>query len=287
MLVSSNAPETDYAAYAAGTTYALAARVIRTSTHRVYESLQATNVGHTPETSPTWWLDVGPTNRWACFDDVVGTSTDLASPLTIVLAPGQINALALLELAGTSATVAMTSASEGGATVYSATVNLDATVVTDYYDFFFAPYAQRTAVVLTDLPPYADGVVTITLSGSGTVQMGVLSLGIATDLGGAQYGATAGINSYSVKAVDAFGNTKVTKRANSKRPSFKLWLGKSEVNRVFRKLSDLDSVLCVWVGVDDPDYAEALVAYGFYKSFQVEASYPTVSFCSLEIEGVT
>ena len=41
-------------AYAAGTTYALDAYV--TSAGVVYRSLQAGNVGHTPATSPTWWV---------------------------------------------------------------------------------------------------------------------------------------------------------------------------------------------------------------------------------------
>lgn len=287
MLVSSTAPETDYAAYAAGTTYAVGDRVIRTTgVHRIFESLAASNVGNTPETSPLKWQDIGPTNRWACFDAVIGTTTTVASPLVIVIAPGMVNALALLEMVGTSVTVAMTSASEGGATVYSQTISLDASPVLDYYDFFFAPFAQRTSVVLTDLPPYSDGVITITLTG-GTVSLGVLATGRYTELGDAQYGATAGINSFSVKTVDGFGNTTVSKRPNSTRQSFKLWLTKGQFNSVYRKLKELDSVLCVWVGTDDPDYAEGLIAYGFFKTFQLEVSYPKRSLCSLETEGVT
>lgn len=283
LLTSSTAPETDHAAYAAGTTYALGDRVIRTSTHRIYESLSAGNIGNTPETSPTKWLDVAPTNRWAMFDSVVGTVTTLASPLTVVLAPGAINAIALLELVGTSVTVSMTS---GGPTVYSRTISLEGSAPGDYYEYFFDPFVQRTSVVLTDLPPYANGIVTVSLTGSGSVGMGLLSVGLQTYLGGAQYGATAGITDYSLKTTDAFGNTTLTRRSYAKRTSVKLWLDKVTVNRVYRKLAELRATPCVWVGTEDADL-DPLTVFGFFKDFQLEIAYHTLALCTLEIEGMT
>lgn len=284
LFTSSTAPETDHAAYAAGTTYALGDRVIRTATHRIYESLQAGNIGHTPESSPTWWLDVAPTNRWAMFDSVVGTSTTLASPLTVVIHPGAVNAIALLELVGTSVTVSMTSTA-GGGSVYSQTISLDASEVGDYYEYFFAPFIQRTSVVLTDLPPYADGIITVSLTGS-TVSLGVLSVGLFDELGDAQYGATAGITDYSLKTTDAFGNTTLTQRSYAKRTTVKLVLGKGDVNRVHRALADLRATPCVWVTAEDAAL-DPLTVYGFFKDFQIEVAYPTASLCSLEIEGLT
>ncbi len=285
LFTSSTAAETDYAAYAAGTTYALGAKVIRTSTHRIYESLQAGNVGHTPETSPTWWLDIGPTNRWAMFDTVIGTKTTLASPLTVVIHPGAVNAIALLELVGTSVTVSMTSAT-GGGSVYSHTTSLEGSAPADYYEYFFDPFIQRQSVVLTDLPAYADGIITVSLTGT-TVSMGLLSVGLSTELGGVQYGATVGITDYILKTTDAFGNTTLTQRSWAKRPTFNLWLDKGSMSWVFRKLSDLRATPCVWVGVEDDDDLEPLTVFGFYKDFQMEVAYPTVCLCSLEIEGMT
>lgn len=285
LFTSSTAPETDHAAYAAGTTYALGARVIRTGTHRIYESLQNSNTGHTPESSPTWWLDVGPTNRWAMFDAVVGTATELASPLTVVLAPGYANALALLELVGSSVTVSMTSVS-GGGTVYSRTVSLDASDISDYYDYFFSPFVQRSAVVLTDLPPYADGVLTVSITGSGTVACGLLKVGLLTDLGITTSGVTAGINDYSVKETDAFGNTVLTERAWSRRLTAKVIVPKANFARVDRKLSDLRATPVVWITSED-EQLSPLVALGFAKSFNTELAYTWHYLCSLEIEGMT
>lgn len=284
---SSTAPEADYAAYAAGTTYAAGARVIRTGTHRIYESLQAGNIGNTPETSPTWWLDVGPTNRWAMFDNVVGTRTVIASPLTVVIAPGTVDALALLELDGASLTVSMTSVT-GGGTVYSRTVILDGSEIGDYYEYFFSPFTQLPSVVLTDLPPYEDGIITISLTNpSLDVGIGVCAVGLQSDLGGTQYGATVGITDYSLKTTDAFGNTTLTQRSYARRTNVRLWLGKGAINRVHRKLAELRATPCVWVGVTDDTAYDPLTVFGFYKDFQIEVAYPTTALCSLEIEGLT
>jgi hypothetical protein len=64
MLTSSTAIETAPAAYAAGTTYAVGNTVSVAGTFNsfaCYTSLQATNIGHTPASSPTWWAPSGTT----------------------------------------------------------------------------------------------------------------------------------------------------------------------------------------------------------------------------------
>ena len=64
LLISSSLVETPPAAYAGGTTYALAATVSVAGAAGlvvVYESLQVSNTGHTPASSPTWWKNIGET----------------------------------------------------------------------------------------------------------------------------------------------------------------------------------------------------------------------------------
>ena len=88
MLVSSSVAENDYPAWVSGTTYALGARVIRASVHKVFERLVAGAGTVAPEldtTSPAVWMDIGPTKKWAPFDNVVGTLATGASPLNYTL----------------------------------------------------------------------------------------------------------------------------------------------------------------------------------------------------------
>ena len=94
-----NVPESVHPAWGAFTTYALGARVMLTSTHKVYESLKAVNLNKNPLSEPLWWIEVSPTNRWALFDTSVSTSTAQPNNITYVLEPGQvINTIAALNL---------------------------------------------------------------------------------------------------------------------------------------------------------------------------------------------
>jgi hypothetical protein len=97
-LVSSNATE-PYATWASGTTYAKDA-FVDYGTH-IYQSLVNSNTGNQPDTSPTQWVLVGPDNTHAMFDDQISTATNSTSPLTVVLATGLANSMAMFGLVGT------------------------------------------------------------------------------------------------------------------------------------------------------------------------------------------
>lgn len=286
MLVSSTAPETDYAAYATGTTYALGARVILASTHRVYESLLAGNVGHAPDAAlSTYWLDIGPTNRWAMFDNVVGTQTTLASPLTTVLRPGSVSGLALMELAGTSAEITMKDAT-GGTTVYSRSINLDGTPVNSIFDWFYQPFVQLTDTIVTDMPyQYPSCELTLRITGAGSVRCGVAKVGEVIEIGATLAGATSGIVDYSVKTKDAFGRYTFVERAYSKRMSLKLITEKSDYSRISRALAALRVKPCIWIATSEDGY-DPLTIYGKYNDFSIDVAYPTLHYCTLEIEGL-
>jgi hypothetical protein len=289
MLDSSTAPETDYTAWSSVTAYSVGNRCILTSTHRIYECLIAnTNaspdvnlIGLTPK-----WLDIAPTNRWAMFDNVVGTVTTLASPLTVVLNPGAVSGLALLGLVGRVATATLKNA-PGGAVVYTKAVDLDGTIITSFYDWFFEPFVQLTDVVFTDIPlHYVAPELTVSLTAtSGNVVCGVCKVGEAITIGGTEYGATAGIVDYSVKQRDAFGNYSVVERSFSKRNTFKVETDLLDFNRIFKALTSVRAIPCIWIGTEEPFY-EPLLTYGFFKDFSIDVAYPTMNLCSLEIEGL-
>lgn len=278
-------PAAGETAWNAATAYALGARVIRTQTHRVYERLVAGTTATAPELDATNWVDVGPTARWAMFDAILGTATAGASPLTVTIAPGSVNAIALLGLVGTQATITVTDG-PGGPTVYSRTVSLDGTQIVDWYSYYYEPYVQVEELVLIDLVPLSTARVTISITGSGTVKCGYVCVGTAYSLGDAEYGASLGIIDYSRKDTDEFGTTTFVRRDFSKRLSARLLLENTQLARVSRILTDLRATPAVWIGADDAVYAPATV-FGFFRDFSIEIAYPTQSYCSLEIEGLT
>lgn len=282
----SNVPENDHAAYSAGTTYAEGDRVILTSTHRIYESLQAGNTGHAPDTSPTWWLDVAPTNRWAMFDAEYGTGTALGtSPLRVVLAPAYANSLALLGLAGTSAQVTVTD-NGSAAVAYSRTVDLYNPDIADWYAYVFEPFGEVQEVALSDLPPFTNAIVTVTITGAPATGCALLALGPAVELGDVNLGVRVGLVDYSRKETDEFGKATFVKRAFSRRLSFDALIKNNQINLIYKSLSNLRATPCVWV-VSENEQFQVLVLWGFFKDFSVTIAYQTHSQCVFEIEGLT
>lgn len=284
MLVSTTATET-YASYSSGTTYALGAKVVYSS--RIYESLQNSNTNHSPDTSSTWWLDVGPDNRHAMFDSAVSTSTTATTILNVVLTPGIINSLAFINLDANEVTVTVRNGA-GGPIVYQATNGLQGNTTVDWYMYFFNPtLIKRTQLIFSNIPPYVNSHVTIEISNVGLISLGALIFGNLIELGSTQYGVESGIIDYSIKQTDDFGNTTFVQRAYSKRMSAQIDVRKANLNYVQQILISLRSKPCVWIGSESSEYEEAVIVFGFYKEFSLNISYPTHGVYSLEVEGLT
>ena len=284
MLVSNSATNVD-ANYSAATSYAINGRC--TYARRIYQSLQAANLGHTPDVSSTWWVDAGPCNQWAMFDQQISTETQATNTLSFTVATGMIDAVALVGVTATSAQVVVRDGL-GGAIVYDSSMSFSGDIPTDWYQyFFFDPLTASAQGVFNDIPPYVSAHATITLTSGGAVQVGAVVFGLSSDIGSAQYGASAGIVDYSRKDTDAFGVTTFVKRAFSKRMTVQLMLDNAQLNRVQRLLYGVRATPCVWIAAPDPRYAEALSVYGFYKDFSATIAYPTTTLYSLEIEGLS
>ena len=282
MLISSSLPETDHAAWNPATAYAVDARVVLASTHSIYQRLVAGTTAGSPDVDTDNWIRVGPTNRWRMFDRAVGTVSTGTDQITVVLRPGQVRALALLDITGTSVTVTMTNS---GTTVYSRTESLNTGYgVGDWFDYFFTDIVLRRTLVLTDMPPYANGEITVTVNGVGTVGLGTLAVGSMFELGGARFGMTLGITDYSKKTTDQFGATTVVERPFSKKMTVPVVVQRADVDEVHRRLSDIRATPVIWVGARN---YEQSVIYGFYKDFSIDVAHSAVSFCSLTIEGLS
>ncbi len=287
MLTSSNVTEADYSAWSSSTTYSVGDRVIVLSTHKIYQSLQSSNLNKDPTTQTVWWIQVSPTNKWSCLDTSLSTQTKRSTSITYTINPGQaVNALAALNLTNaTSLVISMTSVL-GGGTVFTKTVDLTPVpVYSTWYSWFFESKVTPTQSVNVDLPSYIDGVITVTINGGTNLAVGVLMIGRQRAFGlGIQYGARVGIQDYSRKEKNDFGDTILVQRAFAKRANFDLILEKVETDQLQNFLSEIRATNALWIGTDS---YESTTIFGFYKTFDILISYPNRSDCSLEIEGLT
>lgn len=287
---ATNVPENDHPEWNSGTTYAQGDRVILTSTHRVYESLLGSNTGNNPTvtSSPIYWIEVGPTNRYAVFDTSVSTQTKQANNITYQLVPGEaINSIGILNITqATEINITMVSPATGSpGIVYESTIDLSSLPLTpDWWAWFYGQKITTTQSVALDLPSYTDCEITIEILGGSDLAVGVILIGQQQNFGlGIKYGARVGIQDYSRKETNEFGDTVLVQRAFAKRANFDLFLNNAEVDSFQNALSTIRATPVLWIGSTK---FESTTLFGFYKNFDILISYVNHSDCELEIEGL-
>lgn len=285
MLIATDVPEADYSAWSAAVEYALGARVIDAAAHKIYESLQAGNLGNATS-DPLWWIEASPTNRWKLFDTSNSTQTAQANSMSYTLrSPNAMPALAALNLSNaTSIRVRVSHPTYGD--LYDQTADLTPQpAAADWWSWFFGARRAPSQHIITNLPAIPGGDITVDLTGGAGLAVGVLMLGQIINLGvGVKYGVKVGIQDYSRKETNDFGDTVLVRRAYAKRASFDLILTADEVDAMQAALADLRATPCLWIG---SGRYESTVVFGIYKQFDILISYPNFSDCQLELEGLT
>lgn len=272
-------------AWDSGTTYALSDQVKDDTTHRVYESVQASNLNHNPTTDDgTWWIDIGPTNDRAMFDEYNETQTIRSGGIDITLNPAsRISAMAFFNLDADSITITFTDAIDG--VVYNETIDLtSADNVDDLYDYFFAPIIRKTDLFLTGLPLYTGPTIEISIQNVDTsAKCGKLVMGSLRDTGATQQGAEFGIIDHSRIETDSFGNTTIVQRSFRKRISLDVMVDAENVDEVGRLLADRRAIPTVFVG--STRYGQTLVD-GIPREWRVSLETYPLSRLSIDIEGL-
>jgi len=286
ILTSSTVPENDFDLWDVGTAYVTGDKVIVLSTHRIYEALQ-NSTGTNPTTDDeTTWLDIGATNRWRVFDgSIEGQTTQATSIEYVFTVDGNYGGLALLNLIGSAVTVDITDVVDGALPTITAPLS-DSSGVIDWFTYFYAPVVQRREVILSDLPIYNGAIVTVELTGSGTVAIGEIVLGVDNSLGKSTTGTSLGIEDFSTKSKDEFGRTFILERAFANTVSFEFAFPTATSRRVRRILSDLRAKPAVYYTNEEQiDFGGTV--YGFPRDFRINLQTPTIAFATLEIEGLT
>lgn len=285
ILTSSNIPEDEYPAWVSGTSYTALDKVIYE--HKIYERIVTGAGTITPDLDQINWLDSGYTNRYRMFDNIVSSVSSRTGGIEFTLTPNQvINGIALLNVNASTVRVVMNDSIEG--VVYDRTKELrSSSNVIDYYSYFFAPLtnlADLDTAIFLDLPNKPTATITVYVSsGAGLVEVGEVVYGVQSIVGRTNYGTAIGITSYSRKDKDEFGKVTVVKRKNSKYADYDIDIDNVNLAFVQRLFQDIDSVPCVFIG--NPEMEE-LIVYGFYSDFKATISFPTVSKCTLRVEGL-
>lgn len=283
LLVSSDVPETE-PEWAAGTTYAKGARA--RLGHVIYQSAIDANIGRNPATDIEAWTEVGPSNRWAAFDGSVSTKTHQAGNISYRLKFGRaITSVNVLETDGaTSVRVRVVDPTYGA--VYDRTISMAPTPrSSSWWQWFFGQRNAQYDASFNDLPTYPNADILVDIVGTADLAVGVILFGNAeTYTIGVRYGASVGIQDYSRKERNDFGDTTLVRRAYARRANFTMVVPREEVDALMRRMSDLRAVPCLWSGSGAYD---AMKVYGFYKDFDLVIQDKYNSIFTLSLEGLT
>lgn len=289
MLVSHSVAEDDYPPWNAGTDYTAGTRVIRADIHRIFENVIAGIDATLPENATSGltprWQDLGATNAWKMFDNAATTQTVGTSPLEVVLDPGFVSGLALLDVDGASEAQVVITDGPSGPEIFNQVIDMDGTIITSVYDWFFAPQRQLRQAVLLNLPPYNNPRVTVTLTGTGP-KVGTLQIGVNNIVGKTKWSPRVGIQDYSGREKNPFGVTTLVVRDYARRMSANVIVDNDDLNAVYELFARVRGVPCVYIGSSIAKFGP-LVVFGFYNSFDIEIPYAIESLCSLEVEGFT
>lgn len=285
-------PYSEEPAWSSGVTYADGDVVSDATNHIAYESLKADNFNHVlvpvDGSVSAWWAPIGKTNKFRMFDLTRNNATTAASPLTVVITPGErFNAVALVGLSADEVEVTIT---VGGDEVYNHTEGLGTRVVENWYDHFFEPFSTRRSVALFDLPPYVAAVLTIDIRRTeGEVSCAGVIIGNAVYIGTTIHGAQADAQNYSKIERTEFGDATLLVRRTVPISKQNVVAEKTNVPRLMRLRDyDLNAVPAFWSGLDDQEsgYFPALSMVGVYKTFSIDLAHPEHAMVNLEIEEI-
>lgn len=213
-----------------------------------------------------------------------GVHTAIAD-MCVVVSPGICNGVATMDVSGVSAVKC--EQFNGSTLVFTETKTVDNTFTSNWYEYFFEPYDTFTDLLFGPLPPYPSATVKLTFTptaAGSTIHCGAALYGNTVELGEVEYGASAGIDDFSVIERDGFGVTTVVERGFLKHASYSINLTAAQYRRVFSTCAALRATPSVWIASDDVNLSP-LNAYGL-PTFNTNVPYYGYVNCTIEIKGI-
>ena len=288
MVTATDVPEADYAAWAGGTTYALGDRVI--NGHKIWESAQAANTGHDPETSGSaWWLKVSATNRWRLFDLEQVTSTNKASGMYYELQPGSpissVHMLGLYDVDSVQLRVY-----DGATLAYDGGQNASGLLPTDsdWWAYCYGPWTLSDQQHYADLPYIVAPKIRVDYTGGAAMSTQVLMLGNDTVFGtqratGVQAGVRIRFDRSSSFKPNEFDIPTMKTSALVATVNFTLILLSSDVDTLLDFYRDNGAQVCLFTV---SDLWRATQILGVITSLEPMLHGPVYSEFAFEIRGV-
>lgn len=249
----------------------------------IYKALTA-NSNVEPDTDPTIWFKVGPTNKWAAFDGWTDTSTILNDDITYEFKTSDIDVIAFFDLYATSIKVELIN-NVDNSTIFLNTYDLEIYNVSDWWEWTYNTsfYKKDLAVFL---PLVYDGTLKVTIyNRDGTTQISNIAYGRSENLGASLYGTTVSRRTTINKTRSPDGRLYTSIGNGYKKITVPVMIDTKLVDEVVRRLDEIDGIPTLFIGDEREGGFESLLVYGFFRDLDVPISLVKSRY-EIEIEGV-
>jgi len=275
---TTNIPENDYPEYNPATTYALDERVIVSSTHSVFESVSAGNLGNTPVIPSTFWNYVGSTNAYKSIDQKVSTQTIGSGTMTFEFPTLKATAIAFLNVECSTIKVEIL---DGTTVIFSEERNGFSRNVTGWYSYLFEDFEYRNFFLFEHLlNPFAT--YRITLTGT-TCKLGIMVRGTMFAIGTTKWGLQDGFIDYSTKEYDRWGELSLKEGNVRDYMKSEIFIQTSRLPIVKKVLKERRGKLSLFI----PTVSKyELAVYGNIVEPELIYENGSISCCTFDIQGV-
>lgn len=233
------------------------------------------------------WVQTRPTNYFAMIDGKTNTQTQNVDSIDVLIACSNCDAISLLGLEAKSITLTLFDNLTAQA-VHTKTIDLVNTRdIIDFSTYCFEEFNTNTTIY-EQLPLYTDAGLIISIEHSGMVaKCGRLVVGRTYFVGETGVGANLGMESYSRKETDVFGNVILNHTSNVNIDSYEAYVPTRNIQAIRRKMAALDAIPVLFI-MDESQNTELenLLTYGYFEVFNIMLPDTSISTASITIKGL-
>lgn len=254
-----------------------------TGIHDIYECVADISGNKPPPLHPLNWVYVSRVNAHRMYDLSNTSQTSYPLLIDVTITPNTItNVLALFNIQAQSVQVTVDDPVAG--VVYDEIIPVQSSSSGGWYSYLFGGITYKKDLIV-NIPSYRSASIRVQINHSGVAKCGTLILGKSIVISdGIHHGSSVGIQDYSRKEKDQFGEYNFVRRSYAKRANFTMWIENNKVDSVQNTLADLSGTPTLYIG-DDNFTSTAIL--GFYKDFDITIAYADTSVCTMQLEGLT
>ncbi|CAH9016327.1 hypothetical protein VP381E491_P0047 [Vibrio phage 381E49-1] len=256
--------------------YDVGERVILSSEHLVYQCLVSTRRnpkdGATEDATATW-IEVGPTNKWAMFDELQSTKTKSPGDFSITLSASTFaNVIAFLGISGVTSIDIDVKNSDGDVIYDKSVIANDFSSIYDHYTYAFYQISMLDKIVVDDLPLSTSSEIKVTFKGS-NIEIGEVAFGFAIGIGDLVAENTKSDRfRYREQEYNEFGYPTGPKPIVVELNTYDVLVPKLNNQSIQRLLDSITGKNTLWVG--DIGGGQNLLTYGFFERSPIPYSMP-------------